>query len=135
MLYRLTGFTNEHGFRAFTFECTGIENYDGPTEFTVRVDLAMALKHRIPLQELPLLCDRVLESRGLENDQRDFTYTEAAMIEYAQTSAALAAEIKEHKRSIAQRRADAKLKPKVSTPAEKAARFPVLDSVLVDVRP
>ncbi len=86
MLCRLTGFTNDLGFRVFTFERLSIEHEDVRTEYTVRADLALVLKYGIPLQELPLLCRGVLE--GIAQDGRqDFTYTEADMIAHAQASA------------------------------------------------
>ena len=62
MVFALMGFTNEHNLRRFTFELAG----SGPPRTTVVVeaDMALARKYEIPLQELPLLCVRLLPGNG-----------------------------------------------------------------------
>ena len=61
MVFALMGTTTEGGLRRFTFELAG----SGPPRTTVVVvaDMALVRKYEIPLQELPLLCLRLLESR------------------------------------------------------------------------
>ncbi len=86
MTYVLTGFSHDLGFRVFGFECIG-EGWVR-TAFSVRADLALARKHGIPVQELPLLCRGVLERRDQGEDRRAFTYTEAQMGQDADTRAA-----------------------------------------------
>ncbi len=77
MLYILTGFTHDLGFRVFAFERIGEDRVR--TAFSVRADLALARKYGIRTQELPLLCRSVLEQHDGSDTERIFTYTEAAM--------------------------------------------------------
>jgi hypothetical protein len=80
MVFALTGFTDESSLRRFTFELTG----SGPPRTTVVVvaDMALAWKYEIPLQELPLLCVRLLESWTADADVTAVV-SETEMIEYA----------------------------------------------------
>ena len=112
MAYRFTGFTNDLGFRVFKFELCGIEYDHGRVhkEYTFRADLALVLKYGVPLQELPRLCQGMLESGIVEDGRYDFTYTEADMIAYTQANAA-AVELENTKRSH-QQRSDAPPKQK-----------------------
>lgn len=81
MHYILTGFTHDVGFRVFSYEGTN-ENRTR-TRYTVRVELAMIPKYGIHMQELPLLCQGVLERR-IEGEQRiAFTYSEDEMRAHA----------------------------------------------------
>jgi hypothetical protein len=89
MQYILTGFTHDVGFRVFAFECIGEDRVRTP--FVVRADLALIRKYGIRMQELPLLCRRILEQRDGNDTERTFTYTEAAMSLRANVSAAEAA--------------------------------------------
>jgi hypothetical protein len=73
----LRGFRQVAGFRVFTFE--GIAADHSRALFTVRADLALAQRHRIPLQELPLLCRAVLERLHDDADKRAFVFSEADM--------------------------------------------------------
>ncbi len=75
--YVLAGFTQDTGFRVFTFEC--VADDWARTAFSVSADLALARKHGIRMQELPLLCRGVLERRSEGDDQRAFTFTEGDM--------------------------------------------------------
>jgi hypothetical protein len=77
MQYILTGFTHNGGFRVFAFE--GVTNGAARTAYSVNADLALARKHGIRVQELPLLCRAVLELRDENDDRRAFTFTEGAM--------------------------------------------------------
>ena len=77
MRYLLTGFTHDTGVRIFAFE--GVAADRDRTEYRVRADLALARKHGIQMQELPLLCRGVLEQRLEGDDQRAFTFTDDDM--------------------------------------------------------
>lgn len=55
----LKGFIQEGGFRVFAFEA--IANDQVKTAFTIKADLSLLQKYAIRLQELPLLCRRLLE--------------------------------------------------------------------------
>jgi hypothetical protein len=89
MDYILTGFTHDVGFRVFAFE--GIAEDRVRTAYSVRADLALIRKYGIRVQELPLLCRKVLERREGQDPQRTFTYTEAEMRLRADACAAEAA--------------------------------------------
>jgi hypothetical protein len=89
MQYILTGFTHEVGFRVFAFE--GIREDRVRMAYVVRADLALTRKYGIRMQELPLLCRKVLEQHDGTDTQRTFVYTEDAMCLRATTSAAEAA--------------------------------------------
>jgi hypothetical protein len=90
MQFTLTGFTQDDGCRVFAYE--GIGEDRARVKFTVRADLALSRKYGIRLQELPLMClgilERNSESAGPDTleaipAQRAVTFTEAAMIQYA----------------------------------------------------
>ena len=80
MVFALMGVTNEGSLRRFTFELAG----SGPPRTTVVVvaDMAVARKYEIPLQELPLLCVRLLES-WTADAHSTAVFSEKEMIEYA----------------------------------------------------
>lgn len=90
MQYILKGFTHDMGYRVFAFEAA---SEHGRTAYRVRTDLALARKHAIPVQELPLLCRAILERRSEGETERSYTYGEADMREYDDVRAARAAEI------------------------------------------
>ena len=73
----LRGFHQTMAFRVFTFE--GIAADRVRSLFTIRADLTLARRYRIPLQELPLLCRAVLERLHDGGDKRAFAYTEEDM--------------------------------------------------------
>jgi hypothetical protein len=90
MQFTLTGFTQDEGCRVFAYEGTGDDRVR--TKFTVRADLALSRKYGIRLQELPLMCLAILERNSESgaadtaepvNIQRAITFTEDAMIQYA----------------------------------------------------
>lgn len=80
MVFALTSFTDESSIRRFAFELAG----SGPPRTTVVVvaDMALVRKYEIPLQELPLLCVRLLESWTADADSTA-VFSEKEMIEYA----------------------------------------------------
>ena len=93
MQYVLTGFTNDIEFRVFAFDVVGDEHVH--TAYWIRADLTLARKYGIKLQELPLLCRRVLEQRILVCDEeRTFTYTEDEMCTHANARAVAAEKLK-----------------------------------------
>ena len=77
MQFILIGFTQDMGFRVFSFERTGDDRLR--TKCTVRADLALIRRYGIQIQELPLLCrgllDRCEEGREIES----LTFTEEEM--------------------------------------------------------
>src|ERR1700742_791539 len=77
MDYLLNGFTSDLGFRVFRFE--GIEADKRRTEFSVRADLALIKGFGIRIQELPLLCRRLLETRDEAVAGRPLTFTREHM--------------------------------------------------------
>jgi len=85
----LNGFSDEMGVRVFTFERVSAGRVRVlRMPFTVRTDVALAHKHGIRLQELPLLCRSVLERDHENQEQRAFTYTEEDMCQHADRIAA-----------------------------------------------
>ena len=80
MVFALTGFTNESSLRRFTFELAS----SGPprTTMVVVADMALVRKYEIPLQGLPLLCLRLLESLRADTNGT-VVFPEKEMIEYA----------------------------------------------------
>lgn len=74
MEYLLTGFTHEKDFRVFSFESVGTDKVW--TKRTVRADLAIARKHGIALQELPLLCRGLLDRAETDAENLSLTLTE-----------------------------------------------------------
>ncbi len=86
MVYILTGFTHDMGFRVFAFEGVGEDR--ARTEYRVKADLALIRRYNIRVQELPLLCRALLEQRKDGEEQRTFTYTEADMCLYADAATA-----------------------------------------------
>ena len=80
MVFALMGFKNELSVRRFTFELVG----SGPprTTMVIVADMALVRKYEIPLQELPLLCVRLLQSWTADADSTA-VFSEKEMIEYA----------------------------------------------------
>jgi hypothetical protein len=85
MQFIFTGFTQDMGFRVFAFEGVGLGRIR--IKYTVRADLALLLRYRIPMQELPLLCRRLLERRNENGEEKGaVTFTEDEMRLYAKDS-------------------------------------------------
>jgi hypothetical protein len=72
--FTLSGFTHQDGFRVFAFEREG----EGRTrtKYSVRAELALAVKYGIHLQELPLLCRTLLDQRSASVAIPPLTFTE-----------------------------------------------------------
>ena len=85
MQFIFTGFTQDMGFRVFAFEGVGPDRIR--TNHTVRADLALLLRYGIRMQELPLLCRRLLERRIDNGEERGaVTFTEDEMRLYVKDS-------------------------------------------------
>lgn len=82
----LKGFNQVMEFRVFEFESIALDS--ARVSFTVRIDLALARKYGIRLQELPLLCKEVLDQCGEGEEKRAFTYGEEQMSSHADIVAA-----------------------------------------------
>jgi len=83
--YVLAGFTHRVGFRVFQFDC--VENGRARTRHTVEADLSLVRKYGIHVQDLPLLCRRLLD-RGTDGDLAPaLTFSETEMIACAEESA------------------------------------------------
>jgi hypothetical protein len=81
MHFILKGFNQVMEYRIFEFEGIAVDSVRA--SFTVRIDLALARKYGIRLQELPLLCKEVLDQSGEGGANRAFTYSEAQMSTHA----------------------------------------------------
>jgi hypothetical protein len=101
--YTLTGFSHDLGFRVFTFERI-VDHVR--TAYVVRADLALARKHCVPIQELPLLCRTLLERRREGDSARLYTFGEAEMCEYENVRAARRAAEMEKRRPMPRKSAE-----------------------------
>ena len=83
----LTGFRQTNGIRYYMYQA---QHDDGSSsEITVDAEMRLLLKHGIGLQELPLLCRRLLEVQDQHASLRAVTFTEDLMKEQADQRAAL----------------------------------------------
>lgn len=78
MTFTLSGFTDGHGMRRFAFQ--GLRGDHSKSTVMVDADVNLARKHDIRLQELPLICLRLLESFGADEPSEAITLTEDQMI-------------------------------------------------------
>ena len=106
MEYVLTNFEQQLNLRRFFFKGTNAARER--LEFIVDVDLTLARKYSIPVQELPLLCVRFLEERSDDRQPRGAAFTEALMATYAEQRDA------DKKRSDSKRRGHFKPSAKVA---------------------
>ena len=96
MKFVLAGFRQNGSVRRYSFQGIG-EDRRTRTEFSVGVDLTLLHKHRIPLQEAPLLCCLLLSARvasaQLHNSvvpgralpfERDFVFPEEDLLVHAE---------------------------------------------------
>lgn len=81
----LAGFSHHFGFRVFEFDC--VEDGRTRTRYTVRADLTLVRKYGIHIQDLPLLCRRLLDASE-EGSRASLTLPEAEMIACAEKEAA-----------------------------------------------
>ena len=71
-------FEQSKDFRLFAFDCIGSDR--SVTKVTVRADVALARKYDIRLQELPLLCSRLLAAVPEGTMGPAMTFAEADMV-------------------------------------------------------
>ncbi len=83
----LTGFHQADGIRYYVYQSQHDDGSSG--EFTVDADVRLLRKHGIALQELPLLCRRLLEKLNPDASLKAVTFTEDLMKEQADQRAAL----------------------------------------------
>ena len=82
MQFILTGFSQDMAFRVFAFERMGLDRVR--TKYAVKADLALVRRYGIQVQELPLLCRRLLERRRDNGEETGaVTLTEDEMCVYA----------------------------------------------------
>jgi hypothetical protein len=74
MAFILLGFSQENTVRHFAFERIGADGTRG--QFKVDADLRMVREFKIKVQELPLICRRMLESQPVEIEAQALTLTE-----------------------------------------------------------
>ncbi len=99
MEFVLTGFQNERNVRRYTFQLVGTDR-KRHEEMTVGADLALIRKHRIPLQELPLLCRRLLEAHSAGPSKASaLMFTEKDMLAYAHDRAVAESAAEQKKRA------------------------------------
>lgn len=78
MSFVFRGFQQTNGQRTYTYD--GVAADRSRSEFTVLVELAMLRRHKISLQELPLLCRGVLDNEAaLAGEQRAYAFGEVQM--------------------------------------------------------
>ena len=77
MQYILTGFKHDAGLRVFEFE--GIATDKTRARFFVSADVMLGQRYGIRVQELPLLCLRLLEQHEFGENEHKLTYAEDDM--------------------------------------------------------
>ena len=87
MDFVLIGFSQAAGVRRFSFN--RIEADRSRTPFTITADLRMLRTVGITVQELPLMCRRLLESTSGEGESRVIEFTEQQLRNHAAETAAL----------------------------------------------
>ena len=95
--FMLTGFHQLQGIRYYVYQ--GQREDGSSSEFTVDADLRLLRKHGIALQELPLLCRRLLEKQNPDASPKAVTFTEDLMKEQADQRAALKHAAQEKKKT------------------------------------
>lgn len=78
MTYIFTGFHQVNDVRQFAFDCVADDK--SRTQITVDADLALARKHFILVQDLPLLCRRLLETSERSHGTDSMTFSEENMV-------------------------------------------------------
>jgi hypothetical protein len=86
MQFVLTGFTHDLGSRVFAFERVA-EDWVR-TKCTVSADLALIRRYGIQIQELPLLCRRILDRHEESGEIGPLIFTEEEMRACADARAA-----------------------------------------------
>ena len=86
MEFVFNGFRQDNNVRHYAFERVGSDS--ARTRFLVDADLGLIRKYDITVQELPLLCRRLLERRPEGEPAQTITFTEEDMRAHASTCAA-----------------------------------------------
>ncbi|MFL6447129.1 MAG: hypothetical protein ACJ746_05510 [Bryobacteraceae bacterium] len=79
------GFSEDTGARVLRFDSVADE---GKTSYTVRADLKLIRTYGIRVQELPLLCQALLERADKTEQKRSVVFTEDEMRQHASNLAA-----------------------------------------------
>lgn len=97
MDFTLTGFLQDREIRHYRFQATGDDRTR--REFTVDADVSLLRKYGIALQEVPLLCRRLLEQHALSGTVKVFIFSEELMREHADQCEALKRAAQEKRKS------------------------------------
>ena len=108
MQFLLTGFSQSANVRLYSFQA--VNSAGMPREFTVGVDLNLARQYAISLQELPLLCRKLLEGQPAMGEVGSLTFSEQEMLGIA------------GRRAEAQREAEQKSKNRRRPPSSKVGQ-------------
>jgi hypothetical protein len=73
----LRGFSDDMGFRVFAFE--GVAADQKRSNYSVRADISLIRGYGIRVQELPLLCRKLLEFNDEPATEHTLTYTKEHM--------------------------------------------------------
>jgi hypothetical protein len=87
MEFSMTGFREERLVRRYTFKVASSNRTF--RHFAVDMDVTLLRKYGIPLQEIPLLCRRMLEKAELPEDKQVLTFSEELMREHHDNCAAV----------------------------------------------
>ena len=92
MHYKLLGFSENRGVRKFWFHRIGALG-TLPVPFTVTADTSLARQNSVPLQVLPTLCTRLLNTTTTQTPSGVLTLSESDMRIYAAEAQAAKAEL------------------------------------------
>jgi hypothetical protein len=92
----LTGFHQDANMRHYAFQ--GISSDRSRSEYVVGADLQLIRKYQIAVQELPLLCRRLLEEHMTNDPQANVCFTEEDMQTFAKNRAEAKAEAAHRKK-------------------------------------
>jgi hypothetical protein len=111
------GFTQEASLRCFHFERvltqSGLSNLPRVVQFTLKADMSMFMKHRIPVQEAPAICLRILTDELEHSDENTL-----APVSYAVTTEHLSSFVSA--RAVSEEARMARRKPRM--PFKSAAK-------------
>jgi hypothetical protein len=114
MLFTLAGVEQIENIRRYRFDA--VNDDQSKQQFVVGVDLILIRKHRIPIQELPLLCQGVLE-HGTK--VTSMMFTEGDMVKYVDARAAADAAAESLKKRLPRRKPGQKHGPEWSWPSDR----------------
>jgi hypothetical protein len=96
MEFVLRDFHQQRNLRRYVFDGISADRKRQP--FAVDVDLTLVHKYAIPLQELPLLCRRLLEGSIQAHSSVALVFAETEMLNYANRRAAVLREAEEKRK-------------------------------------